>query len=148
MHNFKWLRKLLFVSWFSGWPHWHKLTKSSFFSQSKLCTTVFFYLGRPLQIFLNVRVNLYRYTLSVLLLINHLSFYFQRSGFTMGRVTDQFSSYLSRRCFSPSASSGTTTITKVRFDKNLVHTVVKIQISRQNSSGFFSIITTDKRTDV
>ena len=77
-----------------------------------------------LQTFLNVRIKLYTYTLSVLLLLNHLSFYFQRSGFTMGRVTDQFSSYLSRRCLSPSASSGTTTITKVRFDKNLVQTVV------------------------
>ena len=69
-----------------------------------------------LQTFLNVRIKLYTYTLSVLLLLNHSSFYFQRPGFTMGRVTDQFSSYLSRRCFSPSASSGTTTITKVRFD--------------------------------
>ena len=69
-----------------------------------------------LQTFLNVRIKLYTYTLSVLLLLNHSSFYFQRSGFTMGRVTDQFSSYLSRRCLSPSASSGTTTITKVRFD--------------------------------
>ena len=58
----------------------------------------------------------------VFLLLYHLSFNFQRSGCTMGRVTDQFSSYLSRRCLSPSASSGTTTITKVRFDKNIVHT--------------------------
>ena len=31
MHNFEWLKKALFVSWFSGWLHWHQLTKKELF---------------------------------------------------------------------------------------------------------------------